>query len=121
MCPQLAPVIAPIFKSTVGKAILGAVATTAVSKLMGGNKRPQQPTPIVPKQNVPYQRPTAPQAASALDTENIRPEDEDIKLTQSKKARKKLERTRRGVKDLAAVDAPTDTPSMGLNPAGYGS
>ena len=120
MCPQIAPVIAPIFKSAVGKAILGAVATTAVSKIIG-NKRsqPQTPAPIIPKTNTPYQRPTAPSAAAALDAENIRPEDEEVKISQDKKQRKKLERTRRGVKDLAAVDAPTDTPSMGINPSGY--
>ena len=113
MCPQAAPILAPILKT-----VMGAVITHQVTKALSP-KPQQQPAPIIPKQNVPYQRPTAPQAASALDTENIRPEDEEVKLSQSKKARKKLERTRRGVKDLAAVDAPTDTPSMGLNPAGY--
>ena len=115
MCPQAAPFLAPILKT-----VMGTVIAHQVTKALSPKQQQQQtPAPIIPKQNVPYQRPTAPTAASALDTENIRPEDEDIKLSQSKKARKKLERTRRGVKDLAAVDAPSDTPSLGINPAGY--
>ena len=117
MCPAAAPFVAPILKTVMGTVIAHQVTKALSPK----QQQAQTPAPIIPKQNVPYQRPTAPQAASALDTENIRPEDEEVKLSQSKKARKKLERTRRGVKDLAAVDAPTDTPSMGLNPAGYGS
>ena len=115
MCPQAAPILAPIIKT-----VMGAVITHQVTKALSPKPQPQQqPAPIIPKQNTPYQRPTAPTAASALDVENIRPEDEEVKLSQSKKARKKLERTRRGVKDLAAVDAPSETPPMGLNPAGY--
>ena len=114
MCVPAA-IAAPILKT-----VLATVVTQQVSKAFPPkHQQPKQPAPIIPQANTPYQRPTAPGAAAALDTENIRPEDEEVKLAQNKKQRKKLERTRRGVKDLAAVDAPTDTPSMGINPSGY--
>jgi len=114
MCVPTA-IAAPILKT-----VLATVVTQQVAKRFSlPGLKPQQPAPIIPQANTPYQRPTAPGASAALDTENIRPEDEEVKLAQNKKQRKKLERTRRGVKDLAAVDAPTDTPSMGINPSGY--
>ncbi len=122
MCaPAIVGLVTKFASSAIGKAVLTGLATTAAGKLMSGSQsRAAAPPPaIIPKQNTPYQRQQGPGASAALADEDIRPEDEDIKLAQNKKVRKKLERTRRGVKDLAAVQAPTDSSSMGINPVGY--
>ena len=122
MCPQIfVPLITKFASTAIGKAVLTAGAGALASKVLAPKPQPtqQQAPVIIPKQNTPYQRPNAPAATAALDDENIRPQDEDIMIAQNKKARKKLDRTRKGVKSLAAVDAPTDVPSMGINPVGY--
>jgi len=121
MCPQIfIPLITKFASTAIGKAVLTAGAGALINKVT--QPRPQQPAQapvIIPKQNTPYQRPNAPGATAALDDENIRPQDEDIMIAQNKQARKKLLRTQRGVKSLAAVEAPTDTAPMGINPGSY--
>ena len=123
MCAAAIPVITTFAKSAIGKAVIGAVATTAATRLLSPNRRqqqqPSQAPAIIPKQNAPRIQPGAPMQAQALDPENIRPEDEEITLAQNKKQRKKLERKTLGVKRLAAVEAPTDSAPMGINPGSY--
>tara|TARA_R100000808_G_C2146339_1_gene154255 strand:+ start:444 stop:815 length:372 start_codon:yes stop_codon:yes gene_type:complete len=122
MCAAVVPAITTFAKSAIGKAVIGAVATTAATRLLSPNRRQQQPSQapaIIPKQNAPRIQPAAPMQAQALDPENIRPEDEEIRLSQNKKQRKKLERKTLGVKSLAAVQPPTESAPMGINPGSY--
>ena len=119
MCPPaLVPLVTKFVGSAIGKTLLTTVATGLIAKKLQG--KPPTPAPtIIPKQNTPYQRQQGPAATAALGDEDIRPEDEDIKLAQGAKARKKLQRTQRGVKELGSVEAPTDSAPMGINPGSY--
>ena len=121
MCPQVfIPLITKFASTAIGKAVLTAGAGALINKAVA--PRPQQPSQapvIIPKQNTPYQRQQGPAATAALDDENIRPQDEDIMIAQNKKARKKLDRTRKGVKGLGAVEAPTESAPLGINPGSY--
>ena len=122
MCPQIfVPLITKFASTAIGKAVLTAGAGALASRVMAPKRQPQpqQAPVIIPKQNTTYQRQQGPAAAAALDDENIRPQDEDIMVAQNKKARKKLDRTRKGVKGLGAVEAPTESAPLGINPGSY--
>ena len=118
MCPPIFGLIAKFASTAIGKAVLTAGAGMLANKMTAPRPQPQPPV-IIPKTNTPYQRPNAPGATAALDDENIRPQDEDIMVAQNKKARKKLDRTRKGVKGLGAVEAPTESAPLGINPGSY--
>ena len=120
MCPPIFALISKFAASAIGKAVLSTGAGMLVSKLGAGTApRQEAPPVIIPKQNTPYQRQQGPAASAALADENIRPEDEDIAIMQNKKARKKLDRTRKGVKSLGALQPPTESAPMGINPGSY--
>jgi len=119
MCPPaLAPLITKFVASSIGKTLLTTAVTGLVAKKLQG-KPPTPPPTILPKQNTPYQRQQGPTAGAALGDEDVRPEDEDIKLAQGEQARKKLQRKQQGVKGLAAVEPAQESASMGINPGSY--
>tara|TARA_R100000458_G_C8132834_1_gene147158 strand:- start:93 stop:455 length:363 start_codon:yes stop_codon:yes gene_type:complete len=119
MCPQVfIPLVTKFVGSTIGKTILTSLATGLIAKKLQG-PRPTPPPTIIPKQNTPYQRQQGPAATAALGDEDIRPEDEDIKLAAGEKTRKKLERKQKGVKGLAAVEPAQESAPMGINPGSY--
>ena len=97
-------------------AVIAAVSLFAASQM----SRRQQPTsPQIARNEPPPVRTPRPAALGALDPEQIRKEDEEIKVTTTPKQKKDRKRVREGLKTLAAVDPasaslPT-TPAMGIS------
>ena len=114
-------IVTTIAKSAIGKAVIGAVAATAATKLLSPKRQQQQQMApaIIPKENTPRIQQVAPMQAQALDTENIRPEDEEIETTLNKKQKDKLSRKTLGIKSLGAVEPPTNAAPLGINPGSY--
>jgi len=115
-------VVATFAKSAIGKAVIGAVVGTAAQRLLSPRNR-QQPAKvapaIIPKENTPRIQQVAPAQAQRLDTENIRPEDEEIETTLNKKQKDKLARKTAGIKSLGSVEPPTNAAPLGINPGSY--
>ena len=97
-------------------AVIAAVSMFAANQM----SRRQQPTsPQIARNEPPPVRTPRPAALGALDPEQIRKEDEEIKVTTTPKQKKDRKRVREGLKTLAAVD-PTSgslpsTPEMGIS------
>ena len=115
-------VVATFAKTAIGKAVIGGVVTAAATRLLSPRRQQQQQTmapAIIPKENTPRIQQTSPMVAQRLDTENIRPEDEEIETTLNKKQKDKLSRKTLGIKSLGAVEPPTNAAPLGINPGSY--
>jgi len=96
-------------------AILAAV-TTFASTMM--TNRQQNKTPQTVRNEIPQQK-TVRQGSQGLDPDQLKKEDEDIKVVSTQKQRDDRNRARAGLKTLAARNAPPEiqlpsAPSQGI-------
>ena len=83
-------------------AIIAAVSTFAATQMM--QRRQQQYTPQIARNEPPPIKNPGPGASGALDPEKLRKEDEEISLASTPKQKKDRKRVREGLKTLSAVD-----------------
>ena len=96
-----------------------AAVSAAASYAISRNRRLQQETPQIARNEPPPMRTPGPAATGSLDPEKIRREDEEIKVTTTPKQKKDRKRVREGLKTLGAVDPASaslpSAPAMGIS------
>jgi len=93
--------------------------TLMANEIMNRRKDQQDSTPQIARNEIPAARLAGPSATGGLDPEQIKKEDETLKVSTTPKQKSDRKRVREGLKTLASVSPATSslpsTPAQGIS------